>query len=146
MCFKCLVNVSKPKEKDLNPTGKTFQLLGPATAKALKPQSVQWLGTTMSPWAADFKADRPCRHQRSRDLHGITDRGNRGITAVKTAVMGTGFPFYRGSGGNGDSCSEINTDYRDKTAVAAVMGTISVAKYCVRGWFLVPMQLSTKKY
>ena len=26
-----------------------------------------------------------------RDLHGITDRGNRGITVVKTAVMGNGF-------------------------------------------------------
>ena len=56
----------------------------------------------------------------SRDLHGITDRGNRGITAVKTAVMGNG------SGGNGDSCLEISIDYRDKTAVTAVMGTILV--------------------
>ena len=28
-----------------------------------------------------------------RDLHGITDRGNRWITAVKTAVMGNGFPL-----------------------------------------------------
>ena len=34
-----------------------------------------------------------CRLLSSRDLHGITDRGNRGITAVKTAVMGNGFPF-----------------------------------------------------
>ena len=26
-----------------------------------------------------------------RDLHGVIDRGNRGITALKTAVMGNGF-------------------------------------------------------
>ena len=57
--FKCFANVSKPKEEDLKSTGKAFQLLGPATAKDLKPQSVRWLGTTMSPWAADLKADRP---------------------------------------------------------------------------------------
>ena len=57
--FKCFAKVSKPKEEDLEPTGKAFQLLGPATAKDLKPQSVRWLGTTMSPWAADLKADRP---------------------------------------------------------------------------------------
>ena len=36
-----------------------FQQLGPATAKALKPQSVLWLGTTRSPRTADLKADRP---------------------------------------------------------------------------------------
>ena len=47
--FKCFAKVSKPKEEDLKPTGKAFQLLGPATAKDLKPQSVRWLGTTMSP-------------------------------------------------------------------------------------------------
>ena len=43
----------------------------------------------------------------SKDMHGNTDRGNRGINAVKTAVMGKGFsflPFYRGIGGNGESC------------------------------------------
>ena len=57
--FKCFAKVSKPKEEDLKSTGKAFQLLGPATAKDLKPQSVRWLGTTMSPWAADLKADRP---------------------------------------------------------------------------------------
>ena len=38
-----------------------------------------------------------------RDLHGITDRGNRGITAVTTAVNGERVPTF--------------------TAVAAVMGT-----------------------
>ena len=46
--FKCFAKVSKPKEEDLKPTGKAFQLLGPATTKDLKPQSVRWLGTTMS--------------------------------------------------------------------------------------------------
>ena len=61
--FKCFAKVSKPKE--IRSTGKAFQLLGPATAKDLKPQSVRWLGTTMSPWAADLKADRSTRHQRS---------------------------------------------------------------------------------
>ena len=55
--FRCFAKVSKPtKEEDLKPTSKTFQLLGPATTKDLKPQSVRWLGTTMSPWAADLKA------------------------------------------------------------------------------------------
>ena len=29
--FKCFAKVSKPKEEDLKPTGKAFQLLGPAT-------------------------------------------------------------------------------------------------------------------
>ena len=29
------------------------------------------------------------------DLHGITFRGNRGITAVETAVMGNGFSLSR---------------------------------------------------
>ena len=38
--FKCFAKDSKLKEEDLKPTGKTFQLLGPATAKDLKPQSV----------------------------------------------------------------------------------------------------------
>ena len=52
--FKCFANVSKPKEEDLKATGKIFQLLGPATAKDLKPQSVRWLGTTMSPWLCRF--------------------------------------------------------------------------------------------
>ena len=37
----------------------------------------------------------------------------------------TGFTF-RGSGGNGDSYLDINIDYRDKTAVTAVMGKSSV--------------------
>ena len=50
----------------------------------------------------------------SRDLHGIIDRGNRGITAVKTAVMGTGSHFYRGSGGNGDSFLGISNDFGGK--------------------------------
>ena len=39
--FKCFAKVSKPKEEDLKSTGKAFQLLGPATAKDLKPQSVR---------------------------------------------------------------------------------------------------------
>ena len=54
--FKCFAKASKPKEEYLKSTGKAFQLLGPATAKDLEPQSVRWLGTTMSPWAADLKA------------------------------------------------------------------------------------------
>ena len=37
-----------------------------------------------------------------------------------------GFHFYPGSGGNEDSYSEISIDYRSKTAVTVVMGTISV--------------------
>ena len=47
------------KRKTSNQQAKhsNFQLLGPATAKDLKPH--RWLGTTMSPWAADLKADRP---------------------------------------------------------------------------------------
>ena len=51
--------VSGPTVRSLNSTGNSFQQLGPATAKALKPQSVLWLGTTRSPRTADLKADRP---------------------------------------------------------------------------------------
>ena len=57
--FKCFAKVSEQEEEDLKSAGRTFQLLGPATAKDLNPQSVRWLGTTMSQWAADLKADRP---------------------------------------------------------------------------------------
>ena len=53
----------------------------------------------------------------SRELHGITNRGNPAITSSD---------FYRGSSGNGDSYLEINIDYRVKTMVTTVMGTISV--------------------
>ena len=38
--FKCFAKVSKLKEEDLKPTGKTFQLLGSATAKDLKQHKV----------------------------------------------------------------------------------------------------------
>ena len=38
---QCFAKVSKPKEEDLTPTGKAFQLLGSATAKELKPLSVR---------------------------------------------------------------------------------------------------------
>ena len=62
----------------------------------------------------------------SRELHGITDRGNPAVTAVNTGVMGAGSNFYRGSGGNGNIHLEISIDYRGNTAVTAVMGTISV--------------------
>ena len=48
-----------PTDRSLNSTGNPFQQLGPATAKALKPQSVLWPGTTRSPRTADLKADRP---------------------------------------------------------------------------------------
>ena len=57
--FESFAQVSELKNEGLKPTGKTFQLLGPATAKDLKPQSIRWQGATMSPWAADLKADRP---------------------------------------------------------------------------------------
>ena len=49
----------------------------------------------------------------SRDLHGITDRGNRGIARYKPrSVMGKQvlILIYRGSGGNGDSCLYISID------------------------------------
>ena len=57
--FKSFAKVSKPEEEDLKSTGRTLQLLWPATAKDLNPQSVRWLGTTTSQWAADLKADPP---------------------------------------------------------------------------------------
>ena len=57
--FKCFAKVAGPTVRFLNSTGNSFQQLGPATAKALKPQSVLWLGTTRSPRTADLKADRP---------------------------------------------------------------------------------------
>ena len=63
----------------------------------------------------------------NRGLPGSTDRRNRGNTAAKPRWWGTGSHFHRGSGGNGDRCLEISIDYRGKTAVTAVMGTISVA-------------------
>ena len=58
------------------------------------------------------------------DLHGITDSGNRWITADFTAViprvpLGTGSDFYRGSGGNGAAVEKLAMN-------TAVMGTISV--------------------
>ena len=46
------------------------------------------------------------------DLHGITSRGNRGITAVETSVMGNGFSLSRRKRGNGDIYLELSTDYR----------------------------------
>ena len=57
--FKCFAKVAGLTVRSLNSTGNSFQQLGPATAKALKPQSVLWLGTTRSPQTADLKADRP---------------------------------------------------------------------------------------
>ena len=61
--FKCFAKVAGLTVRSLNSTGNSFQQLGPATAKALKPQSVLWIGTTRSPQTADLKADRPedCR-------------------------------------------------------------------------------------
>ena len=44
--FKCFTKVAGPTVRSLNSTGNSFQQLGPATAKALKPQSILWLGTT----------------------------------------------------------------------------------------------------
>ena len=57
--FKSFAKVAGLTVRSLNSTGNSFQQLGPATAKALKPQSVLWLGTTRSPRTADLKADRP---------------------------------------------------------------------------------------
>ena len=45
--------------RSLNSTGNSFQQLEPATAMALRSQSVLWLGTARSPRTADLKADRP---------------------------------------------------------------------------------------
>ena len=61
------------------------------------------------------------------DLHGNTDRGKPRDYRGRNRVNGeTGSHFHHGSGGNGDSCLEISTDYRGETAI---MGT----KHCVRG-------------
>ena len=57
--FKCFAKVAGLTVRFLKSTGNSFQQLGPATAKALEPQSVLWLGTTRSPRTADLKADRP---------------------------------------------------------------------------------------
>ena len=38
--FKCIAKVSEPTGRSLNSTGNSLQQLGPATAKALKSQSV----------------------------------------------------------------------------------------------------------
>ena len=57
--FRCFAKVAGPTVRSLNSTGNSFQQLGPATSKALKPQSVLWLGTTRSSRTADLKADRP---------------------------------------------------------------------------------------
>ena len=56
---KYFVKVSGPTVRSFDSTANSFQQLGPTTAKALKPQSVLWLGTTRSPRTADLKADRP---------------------------------------------------------------------------------------
>ena len=40
--FKCFAKVAGPIVRSLNSTGNSFQQLGPATVKALKPQSVLW--------------------------------------------------------------------------------------------------------
>ena len=58
-CVKCFAKVSGPTVTSLNSTGNSFQLLGPATANALKPQSVLLLGTTGSSQTADLKTDHP---------------------------------------------------------------------------------------
>ena len=57
--FKCFAKVSGLTVRSLNSTGNSFQQLGPAIAKALKPQSVLWPGTTRSPRTADPKTDQP---------------------------------------------------------------------------------------
>ena len=62
----------------------------------------------------------------TRGLHGITDRGNPGITAVKTEVVGSGFSLLPRWWGNGESYLEISIEYHSKNAVFAVKGAISV--------------------
>ena len=57
--FECFAKDPGLIVRSLNSTGNSFQQLGPATAKVLKPQYVLWLGTTRSPQTADLKADRP---------------------------------------------------------------------------------------
>ena len=59
--FKCFAKVAGLTVRSLNSTGNSFQQLGPATAKALKPQSVLWLGTTISPRYNVHSILRHCR-------------------------------------------------------------------------------------
>ena len=61
------------------------------TAGARKQQNQ----TSCSPQDARQRAEETLWYpaKEPRDLHGIADRGNREITAVKTAVIGNGFPF-----------------------------------------------------
>ena len=77
--FKCFANVSKPKEENLKPTGITFQLLGPATAKDLKPQMTRNNNVTMSSRSQIGST----KHQRSTSA--IVGKISRGRTteAVK---------------------------------------------------------------
>ena len=78
------------------------------------------------PWSSAY-LEWVSGYQSIIDLHGITVRGNGGITEVKTAEMGYGFSLPpRYSGCNETSCLEISIDYRGKTAVTAVIGTISI--------------------
>ena len=54
--FKSFAKVAGLTVRSLNSSGNSFQQPGPATAKALKPQSVLWLDTTRSPfwWIVEF--------------------------------------------------------------------------------------------
>ena len=88
--FKCFAKISIPKEEDLKPTGKAFQLLGPATAKDLKPQSVRWLGTTMSPCMSSRSESRSTRHQGS--ISATVSMISRGRTTQ--ALKHDHFPFH----------------------------------------------------
>ena len=89
--FKCFAKVSKPKKEDLKPKGKAFQLLGPVTAKDLKPQSVRWLGTTMSlqgieedvRWILSVQAVHPEAYLRSMSATAIESSGLQWINIVE---------------------------------------------------------------
>ena len=52
---KCFAKVSKPNEEEHQQT-KHSNFWGQPSQKI---SNLRWLGTTMSPWAADLKADRP---------------------------------------------------------------------------------------
>ena len=62
--FKCFAKVSKPREEDLKPTGKAFQLLGPATAKGSQTPVSTMTGNNNVTMSSRSQS-RSTRHQRS---------------------------------------------------------------------------------
>ena len=75
--FKCSAKISKLKEEDLKPTGKTFQLLGPATAKDLNPP-VSPMTRNNNVTMSSRSQSRSTRHQRSTSA--IVSKISRGRT------------------------------------------------------------------